>query len=276
MELQYWGTAASEGWPALFCDCEACRTARALGGKNIRTRSQALVDNTLLLDFPADTYWHSIRYNTDLSCLKNILITHSHEDHLYPLDLILKATPYAHGGAPCLTIYGNDVVTAMIRRAMEQSAMPEIGQFLHPVTVEPFCPFAVEDYTVTALPADHIPEEKCYLYLIRHGDKTLLYAHDTGIFPDATWRYLKAQQLHLDAVSIDCTFVLRSNERGHLGLPNVLDVRKHLTALGCTDERTFFIINHFSHNVPATHEELSAEAGKYGILTAYDGMTVTF
>ena len=44
MELQYLGTAAAEGWPALFCDCRICRHARETGGKELRTRTQSLVD----------------------------------------------------------------------------------------------------------------------------------------------------------------------------------------------------------------------------------------
>lgn len=33
MEIQYLGTAAAEGLPALFCDCETCRKARNIGGE---------------------------------------------------------------------------------------------------------------------------------------------------------------------------------------------------------------------------------------------------
>lgn len=61
MKLKYLGTAAAEGWPALFCHCEACKKARKLGGKNIRTRSQAIADNRLLIDFCADTYMHVLQ-----------------------------------------------------------------------------------------------------------------------------------------------------------------------------------------------------------------------
>ena len=55
MKFQYLGTAAAEGWPAVFCRCEACEEAARRGGKNIRTRSQALVNDDLLLDLPPDT-----------------------------------------------------------------------------------------------------------------------------------------------------------------------------------------------------------------------------
>ena len=55
MKLTYLGTAAAEAVPAIFCNCEICKEARKLGGKNVRTRSQALINDDLLLDFPAGT-----------------------------------------------------------------------------------------------------------------------------------------------------------------------------------------------------------------------------
>lgn len=45
MQFQYLGTAAAEGWPAVFCRCKYCLEAQRLGGKNIRTRSQAIVND---------------------------------------------------------------------------------------------------------------------------------------------------------------------------------------------------------------------------------------
>ena len=48
MQFQYLGTAAAEGWPAVFCRCKYCLEAQRLGGKNIRTRSQAIVNDDLL------------------------------------------------------------------------------------------------------------------------------------------------------------------------------------------------------------------------------------
>lgn len=44
MKFIYLGTAAAEGFPAVFCDCAFCKEARMLNGKNIRTRSQALIN----------------------------------------------------------------------------------------------------------------------------------------------------------------------------------------------------------------------------------------
>ena len=56
MYITYQGTAAAEGVPAVFCDCEHCRYARAAGGKEIRMRSGALIDGKLKIDFGPDAY----------------------------------------------------------------------------------------------------------------------------------------------------------------------------------------------------------------------------
>jgi len=96
MKLKYLGTAAAEGFPAVFCNCDYCREARRLGGKNIRTRSQALVNDDLLLDFPADTYMHFLSNGIEGDKIKYLFITHSHADHLYCHDLNTRGGVYAH------------------------------------------------------------------------------------------------------------------------------------------------------------------------------------
>lgn len=67
MKVQFLGTVAAEGGPALFCNCKYCKEAQKRGGKNIRTRSQILINEDVLVDLPADTYFHKLQYNLDLS-----------------------------------------------------------------------------------------------------------------------------------------------------------------------------------------------------------------
>ena len=82
MKLTYLGTAAAEAVPAIFCNCDICNEARKLGGKNIRTRSQALINDDLLIDFGPDTYSNSLRFDYNMTNLAHVIITHPHEDHL--------------------------------------------------------------------------------------------------------------------------------------------------------------------------------------------------
>ena len=95
MKIKYLGTAAYEGIPSLFCRCETCEKSRREGGRNLRSRSQALVDDELLLDFPADTVWHFHRFGMDWERIRDCLITHSHCDHLYTEDIEMAREGYA-------------------------------------------------------------------------------------------------------------------------------------------------------------------------------------
>ena len=81
MKLKYYGTGGGGGIPEIFCDCRVCRHARKVGGKEIRTRSQAVIDGKISIDFPVDTYLHTAFYGLDMRRVKNIVITHAHYDH---------------------------------------------------------------------------------------------------------------------------------------------------------------------------------------------------
>ena len=50
MKLKFLGTAASEGIPNPFCNCELCTKARHEGGKDVRTRASALIDGVIQID----------------------------------------------------------------------------------------------------------------------------------------------------------------------------------------------------------------------------------
>ena len=276
MKIQYLGTAAAEGWPAVFCGCEACKKARALGGKNIRTRAQALLDEKLLLDLGPDTYFHTLQYGLCLEAVASVLVTHAHQDHFYPLELLLRSDPYAHTPAAAqLTVYGSAHVKAVYEDAVRIDDGQNFAQRVRFETVTEFVPFeTAEGYTVTPLLANHAKNEKCLVYLVEKGGKRLFYAHDSGLYPDATWEYLKGR--HLDLVSFDCTSVCGKDGMYHMGLPDNREAKQKLVALGCADETTQFVVTHFSHNGALMHDEIAREAAQDGFAAAYDGMAVEF
>ena len=111
MKFKYLGTAAAEGFPAVFCNCEYCNAARRKGGKNIRTRSQAVIDDDLLIDFPSDTYAHALYNGLNLGKIKHLLVTHSHMDHFVPQEFELRGICFAHDMPEKeITVYCNDTV----------------------------------------------------------------------------------------------------------------------------------------------------------------------
>ena len=66
-------------------------------------------------------------------------------------------------------------------------------------------------------------------FLIEDGEKSLLYANDTGWFPEETWEWLEQHGPHLDFVSLDCTAGLLTGWRnGHMGLDTAMEALTRL------------------------------------------------
>ncbi|SHF16288.1 phosphoribosyl 1,2-cyclic phosphate phosphodiesterase [Caldanaerobius fijiensis DSM 17918] len=270
MRVKFLGTAAAEGWPGLFCQCDACRKARELGGKNIRTRSSCIIDDLYMIDFSADTYYHVLRDHLDLSRVKHLFITHSHEDHFYPQDLQMRKKPFAYftSNDP-LHVYGNDHVKERFDQAGGEEKSDGTLRFHK---VNPFETFIAGDAEVTPLLADHAPGEQCYIYAIKLNGKTLLYGHDTGYFPEQTWEYIK--KYSFDGVILDCTSGPQESMRYHMGFPTVLKVKQRLLDEKIARENTIFIVNHFSHNGGLMHDEMVEAFSPYGFVVTYDGMEI--
>ena len=96
MKIKILGSGGGEGFPAAFCSCDHCEAARKMGGKSLRTLSQTIINDDLLIDFPADTNAHCLRFGINLGKLQNVLITHSHSDHFAPQLLAYRGGVYAH------------------------------------------------------------------------------------------------------------------------------------------------------------------------------------
>ena len=107
------------------------------------------------------------------------------------------------------------------------------------------------------------------MYLIQREGKQILYAHDTGIFPESTWKFLEGK--HLDLVSLDCTGLSRDWRKGHMGFQAVDEVRDRLKRIGCIDENTKLVLNHLAHHGDFTHEKICALENPKGYEVAYDG-----
>lgn len=276
MKLQYLGTAAAEGIPAVFCDCCVCRESRKRGGKNIRTRSQALVDDCLLIDFPADTYMHYLANNFNLADIRSCLITHSHSDHLYPTEFVMrKEGGFSHRKTKePLVFYSGKNSYDMICDVIKKNNINENdirGKYIRPYEC-----FQVEQYMVTALDASHDSKSDPYVYIIEKDGKRILYAHDTSDYPTASWDYLTKYNAVFDLVSLDCTAADKKIEYvGHMNLERCIAMRKKLCEIGVACKNTKFILNHFSHNGGnVLYEEFCKIAEKENFIVSYDGLTV--
>ena len=275
MKLLYLGTAAAEGIPAVFCSCPLCLEAREKKGKNIRTRCQALLDDKILFDFPPDSYSHYIASGftvPDLPAIRHVFITHSHMDHFYPDELHMRRPNFvASKPVETLHVYGNLAVErGLVNLQGTAKAMP-CNDFRY---AKPFEIIEVDGYRVTPLPALHARSEECLIYAAEHGGKTMLYAHDTGIFPEPVWEYFPKAKLRFNLVSLDCTTMVKKDGNNHMGIPDCIEVRQKLVEIGAADAKTVFVLNHFSHNGGLNHDDLCKAAAKENFVVAYDGMEV--
>jgi len=269
MKLTYFGTAAAEGFPAVFCNCEYCREARMLKGKNIRTRSQAMVNDDLLIDLPADTYYHFLQNGIEGDKVKYLLVTHAHSDHFYYSELEMREKPFAHKmRAKNLEIYcSRSVYEVLEKHGVAANTTVRL--------VKPFETVKLGAYYVTGFPARHTNSDGALIYLIQ-SDKTLLYAHDTGFFYDEIFDYCKKNNIVFDMVSFDCTNVdiKISDTSTHMGIDNIQRAIEVFRKIGSITKDTTLYINHFSHNANPLHHVLEERVKGTELRVSYDGLTV--
>ena len=279
MKVQFLGTGAAEGVPAMFCNCEYCRglrgrIAQGAGGREVRTRSQVVLDGELSIDFPPDAFAHMARFGVDLSALKYLLVTHSHMDHFYAHDFILRGYKYARNmTAPQLTVFGNSEVCEVFGECTRRELKQEVAPSLVLRTVGAFEELAFGDWKAYSLPAHHSSREPL-LWLVERGEKRVLHLTDTGRLPDESLVFLSSLKKHADLVTLDCTFLWDDSDPNarHMNLKEAIHTVERLTRAGICDERTVKVITHFSHNAAPSLPALERAEKEFGVMAAYDGM----
>ena len=283
MKLQFWGTAAAEGIPGIFCGCEICNKARAEGGRFVRARSQTMIDGDLLIDFGPDTYSNSVKYGYDLSKLGNLLVTHSHMDHLYAYELFNRQPGYCHNTrCEALNIYGSGGV----RKALFADTQNKVQSLFDSGkiafhTLEEYVPATIGEYTVIPVPANHGTEQP-FVYIIEKHGKCIFYMTDSNRFTDEINERIASLGKKFDVVVYDCTFgtadtVAAGTAPGHMAIPVINIVRNQFRQLGLYKPGAIEIIDHFSHNGEnVSYDALEPLAEKEGLITAYDGLVIEF
>ena len=280
MKIRYLGTAAAERIPAMFCNCAVCQRAMAKGGKNIQTQSQALIDDSLLVDFSGDTWHHFMTLGRTLWDIEHVLITHSHVDHFTFESFALRVAANAKGvKAEKLKIYTSQGVIDRLwecLRVRGNKKLEKIPERIEFVPMEYYQSFAVDGYTVTPLPAEHAGDEQAFLFLIEKDGKTIFYGNDTGFFGEHIDTWLLDNGKHIDLLSLDCTkgdnpFTYKT----HMSMEEGSTIAARFAAKGLIDDQTKRYFTHFAHNCGMIRDELAAVAKeKYGFEATYDGCEV--
>lgn len=273
MKISFLGTGAAEGVPAMFCNCEYCKKIRELGESEFRTRSQVLIDGILSVDFPPEAYAHSLKHNYNFTDLKYLLVTHSHMDHFYAHDFILRGYKYAEVKTPVLEIYGNGEVLKVFSECTRREMKPIVAPNVVLHKISPYRVFNVGEYKVMTVAAQHSQEETCLLFYIERNGRGYLHLYDTGRVEDKAFEFLAKNGAKANLVAIDCTFLeyTAGEKSRHMGIEDDMKMKEKLLNAGVIDKTTQIVITHFSHNGNPTRAHTQQIAQKYNVTAAYDG-----
>lgn len=264
MIIKLLGTGAADGIPALFSETEVSKHARAHGGKDVRSRSAAIIDGHLKIDLPPDTLLQLSREKLDARDWSAILFTHSHEDHLAVAELQYALYPFNDYDYPGFTVYGNATVAEIINNRYPDWPMDI-------VTIKSFECFRHGEYSITPIRANHKQDEDCHNFIIDDGKSSMLYATDTGVWHEPTWEFLS--DFRFDGLVIECTEgIHRTTYYGHLDVAECINVIERLRRIGALKENSKAVTTHHSHLGGVTHAQLEATLNPHNIIVGYDGL----
>lgn len=280
------GTGAAEMYPNPFCDCKTCERARREGAIP-RKRSALLLDAENLMDFGPDVPAASQMYNASLAALKNVFITHTHEDHFSaPTFEILTMTP-RRWGKP-INVYLSPEAYAWTKQAQEN----DIGGFrclnslldhqaINFVVVEPYTQFTAGDVWGFTVQSNHRgcgENEFALNYrLDLPNGKRILYVTDSGLYSVDNLTALRGS--HCDILVMEGTNGSRPAEDSatHLNAVHFCDNVRNMLDCGVIDRDTQVYVTHINQVNDFSHEEYQEYLDKNCVIPAvvgYDGMEI--
>lgn len=285
MRLRFLGTAAAEGYPDAFCDCGNCRQARQAGGRSLRRRSCALIDDELLIDLGVDLMAAAQAEGLSLAKVRYCLQTHEHADHLDPMLLWARSPACTVEGAARLDYFasaGALAKAASVLGVKSPDGLPDPATGdrynLTAHVVAPFQSFAVGPYQVRSVRANHDPTHiDAMLYVIERDGRCLFYATDTGEILEETWADLRAwgrEGKRLHVVAMDHTFGMRERVDGHMNWEQFTEQIARLRDEQLLADGARVFAHHVAHHSNPIYEEFVEFAAARGYEVAYDGLVV--
>lgn len=285
MKLTFLGTGAGETYPGYWCECPHCTYARKHRGKNLRTNSSMVIDEELLIDMGPSCFDNAARFGVNLSKLKTLLVTHPHEDHLYPQHLRWRNTDESllpltyvekmrHGGPrftdiPQLNIYGNSFVMETLGKSLDD--MEELKINLH--EIKEGKEEKTDGYRILPVRGNHGSQQGfSHSYIIQKDEKTLLYALDSGSYDEDQFALI--QEYQYDAVIMEGTTGLNEQYGGHMCLVNNIRIRERLKENKCLRENSRFLLTHLSPHWCPPHDWYESIVASEGLELAYDGLQI--
>ncbi len=282
MQVTFLGTGAATSYPLAFCQCETCRKARELGGKNFRKRASLLINTDLLIDLGPDAIPAMHAYGHDTTKLRLLLQTHPHSDHFDPGVLVTRSSLYRCVNSDLLEIIAEkrclEVMADQVRVIESIELLEEKWQTDMHLTLTALGHgqrLSRGGYEILAMESLHHPGWGSQIYLVKEGGKQLLYAADSPALSAAALEALQGK--HLDLAIFEQTFgpFHTGNTGAHLSEAILFEQLARLRAQGCLDEKSQIYVTHISHEGNPHHEALAERGASLGYFVGYDGLELT-
>lgn len=285
--MLFLGTGAAELSPNPFCSCTLCQRIRE-AGELPRKRSALLLDPQICLDFGPDVLAASQQYNAPLYDLRDIFITHTHDDHFCISNLeVLTMTPrqgrnirlwLSPEGASWLDDYRK--YNAPLHRG--RCGMDEIleNNWLTVQIIEPYRWYDMQNFRVFAIKSNHqgcYPGEYALNYVIEKDGRRIFYAADTGLYSQEVLESL--QNFSCDTLVMEGTYGSLEIPRhsGHLNARHFIENAENLVRCGAVKQNGAIYVTHINQTHSFLHKEYQAYFSQHtdlNITVAYDGLHV--
>ena len=232
-----------------------------------RRNSSAMLNGEILLDAP----FHILDYKEEcgradlFSSLRLVLITHDHPDHV-SIDA-LRALAKEHP------------VTVACDEALAHQLADIEGITYLPLSLD--TEHAFDGYRITPVLANHdvilTKDMRAVHYIIRTPDgKTLFYGLDGAWFLRPSWQVMLTHRF--DLMVFDCTSGIADDWRifEHNTIPMLRLLCEEICRRDLLAPCGRLVASHLARTLHADHETTASILQKDNILTAYDGLALTF
>lgn len=261
LELLFLGTGAAN-WPLKY-PFKDKNHPRA----KVRAMSSMLVNGHILIDCGPTVLDVMKCYDVNPAEVTDILLTHTHSDHLHPGNIMTIANARDAALGP-LKFWGDPEALKKVPDSDRIEKRPvELGKS-----------FKVHGLSMTGLAANHDvhrSKEQCLLYLIESAKKRVFYATDTGWLPTTTWLHIQRKQL--DAIIWDATCGEGKGDYRvfcHNDLTMIRHMNQSLVKGKALKPNAKILLTHIADRLHPPHHVLEKKLIPEGLIPAYEGMSV--
>ena len=284
--MRFLGPCAADGMPDPLCDCPICQDARA-NPAHARFRSMFQLDERNIIDCSPDFNAACMKFGVDMMKLRNIFITHTHEDHCCFSNIGLLSMSMTRKDVP-VDVYLSEAGYEMLMKLREVlgdtfryfdacGALDKGLARLH--AVKTFQPFQVDGYQVMAVETTHRVSEKetAVNYLFEKDGRKLLYACDTGYYPSQSLEALRGARI--DALVMESTWGDRTDTStaSHLNCEAFLKMLELFREYEVIRPDTAVYATHINHKHSLDHDGMQAwydANSRQKVTVAWDGLTI--